>query len=203
MVNENYIEKINQTKTMLETFQKAKASILSKNDIAIMKNNMVAIKRSGWRKIAMVFGLSLEIVSIERTYQGKEIDNHLTVEARVRARDNLGRQQEEIGVCDWTEFANSKLKGTIHNITTKAVTRAYNRAISNMVGGGEVSAEEIDVTIEDTVGDINEVIEEPPKQTSETNIKKDKKEEKDDIIDNSSNQKGMDIEEMNKYMESF
>lgn len=39
--------------------------------------------------------------------------------------------------------AFQKLKATLHNIESKAATRAINRAISDLVGGGEVSAEEI------------------------------------------------------------
>jgi hypothetical protein len=204
MVNENkYIEKINQTRNLLDTFQKAKASILSKKDLAIMKNGLVTIKRSGWRKIAMVFGLSLKIVSIEKTFIGKEEDRHLIVEARVIAKDNLGREQEEVGICDWTEFiGNSKLKGTIHNITTKAITRAYNRAISNMVGGGEVSAEEIDISVEDVTSDISE-LEIPDEIQKEINQPLNTKENKTtDKIDNSTTNKD-DVEEMDKYLESF
>jgi hypothetical protein len=34
-------------------------------------------------------------------------------------------------------------KNTLHNTRSTAETRAFNRAVSNLVGGGEVSAEEV------------------------------------------------------------
>ena len=42
------------------------------------------------------------------------------------------------------EFEYTPAKpNSIHNIRTTAETRAFNRAVSNLVGGGEVSADEI------------------------------------------------------------
>jgi hypothetical protein len=38
------------------------------------------------------------------------------------------------------EFAKPN---SLHNIRSTAETRAFNRAVSNLVGGGEVSADEI------------------------------------------------------------
>jgi hypothetical protein len=64
------------------------------------------------------------------------------VRVKARATAPNGRKSEEIGDCETSELTKKNMEPTIHNIETKAATRAINRAISNLVGGGEVSAEE-------------------------------------------------------------
>ena len=123
---------------VIRAFQELKQKVLDANDIVIISGKQY-IKRSGWRKIAMAFNLSTEVVKIERD----KIDNVYVVRAIARAKTPMDRISEEVGVCDSTEFERGNLQGTLHNIETKAVTRAINRAISNLVGGGEISAEEI------------------------------------------------------------
>jgi hypothetical protein len=123
----------------MNEFQKLKQKVLNAND-TVMISGKQYIKRSGWRKIAMAFNISTEVVKIER----EKIDDKIyVVRVIARARTPLGRISEEAAVCDSSEFERGNLQGTLHNIETKAVTRAINRAISNLVGGGEVSAEEI------------------------------------------------------------
>jgi len=123
---------------VMRAFQELKQKVLDANDVVTI-NGKQYIKRSGWRKIAMAFNISTEVVKIQR----EKIDNAYIVEVIARARTPMGRISEEAAVCDSTEFERGNLQGTLHNIETKAVTRAINRAISNLVGGGEVSAEEI------------------------------------------------------------
>jgi len=123
---------------IMRAFQELKQKVLDANDMVTISGKQYT-KRSGWRKIAMAFNISTEIVKIER----EKIDNVYVVRVIARATAPGGRISEEAGVCDSTEFERGNLQGTLHNIETKAVTRAINRAISNLVGGGEVSAEEI------------------------------------------------------------
>jgi len=123
----------------MKAFQELKQKVLDANDTVTISGKQY-IKRSGWRKIAMAFNISTEVVKIERE---KIDDKTYVVRVIARARAPGGRVSEEAGVCDSTEFERGNLQGTLHNIETKAVTRAINRAISNLVGGGEVSAEEI------------------------------------------------------------
>jgi len=123
----------------MNEFQKLKQKVLNANDTVTISGKQY-IKRSGWRKIAMAFNISTEIVQIERE---KVDDKTYVVRVIARAKNIGGRVSEEAAVCDSTEFERGNLQGTLHNIETKAVTRAINRAISNLVGGGEVSAEEI------------------------------------------------------------
>jgi len=124
---------------VMRAFQELKQKVLDANDVVTI-NGKQYIKRSGWRKIAMAFNISTEVLKIERE---KIDDKTYVVRVIARARAPGGRVSEEAGVCDSTEFERGNLQGTLHNIETKAVTRAINRAISNLVGGGEVSAEEI------------------------------------------------------------
>ncbi|MEM0050486.1 MAG: hypothetical protein QXW39_08165 [Candidatus Bathyarchaeia archaeon] len=121
----------------LNAFQKLKTSVLDRNDTVDI-GGKAYIKRSGWRKIALAFNISTEVVSIER----EKIGETYIVRVKARALAPNGRPSEEVGVCDSSEFTGG-LKPTYHNIESKATTRAINRAISNLVGGGEVSAEEV------------------------------------------------------------
>jgi len=143
---------------IIKAFQELKQKVLDANDTVVI-NGKQYIKRSGWRKIAMAFNVSTEVVKIER----EKIDNIYVVRVIARATALGGRISEEIGVCDSTEFERGNLQGTLHNIETKATTRAINRAISNLVGGGEVSAEEI-IKGSDEVVREREIKEEPQKK---------------------------------------
>jgi len=123
----------------LEQFRKLKTSVLGPEDTIIIEGKPY-IKRSGWRKIALAFNISVEILSI----QHEKLENDYIVRVRARATAPNGRISEGIAACSKSEFTGKREKmGTIHNIEATASTRAINRAISDLVGGGEVSAEEI------------------------------------------------------------
>ena len=133
------------TVNALKKFLELKEEVLQEND-TVMISGKKYIKRSGWRKIALAFNVSTEIISVERDY-GSDLK---ICHVKARAIAPNGRVSEEIASCDSTEFIyedkdnKKQVKFTIHNMETKAATRAINRAISNLVGGGEVSAEEIE-----------------------------------------------------------
>jgi hypothetical protein len=114
------------------------------------------LKKSYWRKLATFFNLTTEVVEERKEVIGKTIVWHFTVKATAPN----GRSAIGAGSCDAFEKATlkdgeyiryDKFKKTyvpakpnsIHNIRSTAETRATNRAISNLVGGGEVSAEEV------------------------------------------------------------
>jgi len=126
------------TVSALKKFLELKEEVLQEND-TVMISGKKYIKRSGWRKIALAFNVSTEIISVERDY-GSDLK---ICHVKARAIAPNGRVSEEIASCDSAEFQGN-IKFTIHNVETKAATRAINRAISNLVGGGEVSAEEIE-----------------------------------------------------------
>jgi hypothetical protein len=102
------------------------------------------VKKSGWRKIAKAFGLSVTMVDagVERDDEG----NPVRAWAVYRAAHPNGQEQDGDGYCsvDESRFSSAKGRHKIENdLRTTAATRAKNRAISDLVGMGEVSAEEI------------------------------------------------------------
>lgn len=102
------------------------------------------VKKSGWRKIARAFNLSVEIVSISilRDERGKPE----RAECIARALAPNGQIQDADGYCSIEEFtgkrgSDPKIENTLR---ATATTRAKNRAIADLVGMGEVSAEEME-----------------------------------------------------------
>jgi hypothetical protein len=97
------------------------------------------VKRSGWRKIATWFALNLEIrtIDVARDKDG----NPIRASVITRATAPNGRYCEGEGAASLTERRFSKPE---HDLPATAATRALNRAISNLVGLGAVSAEEVE-----------------------------------------------------------
>ena len=101
-------------------------------------------KKSAWRKLATAFDLDVELIRehVERDHTG------LPIRAAVIARAIApsGRFQDGDGYCsiDEPRFEKAAGRRKIENdLRTTAATRAKNRAISDLLGTGEVSAEEI------------------------------------------------------------
>ncbi len=119
----------------LKRFREVKESL--EEDDYITLDNRKYIKRSGWRKVAEAFSLSIEVKSF--SING---DND-TITAVVTARASLpdGRFSDNIGICDSSELKT--IRDTKQNIAATALTRAVNRCISDLIGNGELSAEEI------------------------------------------------------------
>jgi len=90
-------------------------------------------KKSGCLKLAMAFGLRVEIVREEWAHDGGWVD------VIARATHPCGASTEDLASCEKTER-----KGlSRHNMRATAFTRARNRAILALIGGGEVSGEEL------------------------------------------------------------
>lgn len=117
------------------------------------------IKKSGWQKLATYYGISIAMVD-ERLFHKHDPTICLRVRlpdkfgdakdcgcavvgARyvVRATAPNGRSVEGIGLATFNE-KRARYVRVEHDLAGKAYTRAVNRAISAMVGAGEVSAEE-------------------------------------------------------------
>jgi hypothetical protein len=106
-------------------------------------------KKSFVRKVQRFFNVSCEIIQDEPL---RDADGTIIAWlARARAVHlGTGAYQEGDGACAFEEkTARDPLKEkqlrTIHNIRAHAITRAKNRAILDLVGFGEVSAEEINI----------------------------------------------------------
>lgn len=114
------------------------------------------LKKSYWRKAATFFNLNVEIVEERSEKLGHTLVWHFVCKATAPN----GRFAIGAGSCDafekamlqngkyvrWDKFKKQYVPAqpnTLHNIRTTAETRAFNRAVSNLIGGGEVSAEEI------------------------------------------------------------
>lgn len=131
-------------------YESMKKAIATKDDIQKIQGKDF-LKKSYWRKIATFFNLSVEVVEERYEQIGKTIVWHFTCKAIApNGRFSIGT-----GSCD--AFEKAKLvdgryldnwnkpatANSVHNIRSTAETRAFNRAVSNLVGGGEVSADEI------------------------------------------------------------
>lgn len=120
-------------------------------------------KKSAWRKLAVAFGVSTELVSKE--YERDPRGRIIRAEVLMRAVAPNGRYMEGMGACDAFErcceaaiCTNSSQYHThcatdcngflhfskpSHDIPATAMTRATNRASADLFGFGEVSAEEV------------------------------------------------------------
>lgn len=102
------------------------------------------VKKSGWRKVALAYNLTLERVGeeVERRHDGMPV--RATFTARAIAPN--GRGVEATGHCSFDESRFSGPRGNVtkleNDLRATAETRAKNRAISDLIGMGKVSAEE-------------------------------------------------------------
>jgi len=125
-------------RAQMKLFQRMKASILDKGpkgDIATIQGEPY-IKRSGWRKFALAFNLSDEIIKEEKELMGDDF----TWRIHVRAWAPNGRSVVGIGACSSEEREFAHLQ---HDVYAVAHTRAKNRALSDLIGSGEVSWDEL------------------------------------------------------------
>jgi len=141
IVQESTIVKIQASLSQLEEhakqFKDLKEKLLTKGDYALI-NNKKYIKKSGWFTFAFAFNLKTSIIM-----EDKEMDTNrpgwYAYHFTVRCEATNGRITEKVGSCDSSEKPNT----SVHVVRAMAETRSTNRAISAMVGGGEVSAEEM------------------------------------------------------------
>lgn len=118
-------------------FEALKQKLLFKEDYQEIAGKAF-IKRSGFRKIAVFFGISDRIIQEERIDRP---DKTFVWRIVVEAIAPNGRTSIGVGACDSKErkFAHEE-----HDVYATAHTRAKSRAISDMIAGGIVSAEEIE-----------------------------------------------------------
>jgi hypothetical protein len=132
-----------------KAFQVLKEKLLSKDD-TMMLNDKPYTKKTGWRKLKTAFNLSEEIIDSKREHLLDFKGNPFIqwrYKVRVTAKNGVFADAEMS--CDTSEqFAFANKQRTLYKpetaIMAMAQTRAFNRAISDLIGGGEVSAEEIE-----------------------------------------------------------
>jgi len=124
-----------EARAAMKAFEDMKTALLAEEDIQEIRGKRF-IKRSGVQKLALAFNLSVRTVSKERVEQAGKFVWLIEVEA---VAPN-GRTAIGMGACDSTEnIANKE-----HNVFATAQTRANSRAILNLIGGGTLSAEELE-----------------------------------------------------------
>jgi len=143
----------------MDNYQELVEALLDETDYQMIKGKR-AKKKSAWRKLATAFKISDEIVSEELTFD--EVNQIVTARYKVRATLPNGRSTIGVGVCsiydkirysgqyaDSETPSNFVLRGRFshaeHDVPSTAHTRAKNRAIADLIGAGEVSAEELDL----------------------------------------------------------
>ncbi len=106
------------------------------------------IRKSGWRKLAMVFGINLRVVGMDRENHRDGHGTYYLWNARVRAEHPAsGKYVEGIGVANSRDqffTRGGKRPADEKDIKLKSQTVGMNRAISDLIGGGQMSAEEME-----------------------------------------------------------
>ena len=120
-----------------EAYQIFTEKLLDKSDYIDIKGKAFK-KKSAWRKYARAFNINTEIISKDIKYNDKGIVTE--AEFIVRAALPDGRHCDGWGNCSRREGNKNKPN---HDIPATAMTRATNRAIADLIGAGEVTAEEV------------------------------------------------------------
>lgn len=101
------------------------------------------LKKSAWRKYINAFGISIEVIFLEVA----PIEDDVIATCRVKAIAPNGQSVVAEGTKAKSEYWSDKYKNygsyTLHNLKATARTRAINIAVSDLVGYGETSAEEL------------------------------------------------------------
>lgn len=158
IVNQFDIVDVDAAEAFMENYQELVERLLDKSDYQKIGDKK-AKKKSAWRKLATAFNISDEVVNEEITRD--ETNQIISAKYYVKAVMPNGRSATAVGVCsiydkirysglkkDITQPSNFELRGRFsnaeHDVPSTAHTRAKSRAISDLIGAGEVSAEEME-----------------------------------------------------------
>ena len=129
---------VDQALAEWNAYQEITEKMLDETDYQVIKEKKYK-KKSAWRKYARAFNINTEIISedIVKTEKTGAVKEATFV---VRATLPNGRYADGWGNCSRGErgFAHPN-----HDIPATAMTRAQNRAIADLIGAGEVTADEI------------------------------------------------------------
>ena len=125
----------------MKRFQDFKARVLDKDDYVVIKTRegpKQYVRKSGWLKYALACNISLQ--KLEERSEVVQEGGKTVYSFTYRAIAPNGRYTDAVGSAssDEREFTHVD-----HDPRALAQTRAMNRAISNLIAGGEVSAEEV------------------------------------------------------------
>lgn len=128
---------LERQKALAAAYDAACAALIGPNDEQAEGTRRFK-KKSAWRKLARHFNISVDIIRIER----EMLDGFFLATVTARAVAPWGQRYEEVGACATSEASGRRVI-TVADAIATASTRASNRAISNLIAMGEVSAEEI------------------------------------------------------------
>lgn len=167
-----------EIKEIYDRFEEIKSDLLDKEDRQTISGS-VFVTKSGWRKIATAFNISVKTLEEERVETGDDIvrwkvkaeatapngvtatgvgmtaSNESNFMEKLKKKESKDETVSDVAVnhnLDYEEVAlvegafrriKEPREVSDHNLIATAATRAKNRAISDLVGGGEVSSEEL------------------------------------------------------------
>ena len=130
---------LTQQKGLMAAYDAACHALIGPNDI--QKEGARSFKRkSAWRKLARHFGISVHCTLTDVRVERRE--NGFTAYAVATGAAPWGQSWTDVGACGSDEESGRRTITEADAVAT-AMTRASNRAVSNLIAMGEVSAEEI------------------------------------------------------------
>jgi len=131
---------------LAKAYDAACAALIGPNDVQIEgkgDNARSFKKKSAWKKLARYFSISTTVLERNERFVLDEStgESVFVATCTVRAVSPWGQYADSVGACA-TDEETGKRKITIADAIGTAETRASNRATSNLVAMGEVSAEE-------------------------------------------------------------
>lgn len=118
-------------------YDRAVLDLIGPNDVQLEGGRSFK-KKSAWRKLQRHFNISTQVISVRHETVGETFLATVTV----RATAPWGQAAEAVGACGTDEAVGRRTISMADALAT-AETRATNRAVSNLIAMGEVSAEEI------------------------------------------------------------
>ena len=142
MADKELIVKPEKALLLIQERAKLLQSLIRPEDTVMIQGKEFK-KKSYWRKLAIVFGLSIDVIEERREVNPRtgEVTYH------IKAKATAPNGQFVVGLGSCSQFEKGKQR-TEHETRTTAETRAKNRAVSDMLAWGEVSAEEVDMDYE-------------------------------------------------------
>ena len=122
---------------LARAYDEACAALIGPNDVQVESGRSFK-KKSAWRKLARHFNISTAVASVQKEFVGDVFLATVTV----TATGPWGQSSDAVGACA-TDEATGRRIITMADALATAETRATNRAVSNLIAMGEVSAEEI------------------------------------------------------------
>lgn len=161
LANQFDIVDVKAAKAFMDNYQELVKALLDKSDYQSIGDKDFK-KKSAWRKLATAFNISDEIIKEDITCD--EDGRIISATFHVKATLPNGRSGVGVGACsifdkirytdtsrqraDSEDVSNFELRGRFsnaeHDIPSTAHSRAKNRAISDLIGAGDVSAEEME-----------------------------------------------------------